>query len=186
MLINGHRAKELDFKSFNVTAIYNLEGLPLPKDFDPYTWEGSPLTRHEGKRVLVTVLNTRDRVQAILAATSAIQDDRKEESSQYDEKSDPELRRKVASFLDTCLSRLTPEVRKYFYSDFGRKAMFYESEIAFRVLTRMAEKGITVIPIHDSFMVEEEHVEELRANMVRAFMEVFPNAPEPPTITDEN
>jgi hypothetical protein len=48
-----------------------------------------------------------------------------------------------------------------------------DSWIAERILKRLTEDGVTCLPIHDSFIVSEQHKERLREAMDVCFFEVF-------------
>jgi hypothetical protein len=51
---------------------------------------------------------------------------------------------------------------------------YADSQIALRVLRYMLEQGIPTIPIHDSFIVQAQHLEKLHATMKAAWRDFWP------------
>lgn len=64
----------------------------------------------------------------------------------------------------------------------GLERMRDESEIALKIVSDLAEEGIVVLPIHDSFVVKREYQETLRAKMIDAFEQRLDVSPPAPTI----
>ena len=51
----------------------------------------------------------------------------------------------------------------------GNTFMYHDSDIAEEVTLHFARQGITLMPVHDSFIVEEENVEECWVAMKKVF-----------------
>lgn len=51
-----------------------------------------------------------------------------------------------------------------------------DSRLALRVLGRLLEQGVTAIPIHDSFLVEERYADLTAEVMKQEFSAMFPGA----------
>ena len=72
-----------------------------------------------------------------------------------------------------------------FHKDRGIMLMNTDAKIVLRVLERMRRRGIVVLPIHDSFVVEEHFEAILREEMEAACMHFFgaPIPIDPPAIS---
>lgn len=55
------------------------------------------------------------------------------------------------------------------------KLQYADSQIALRVLRHLLEQGIVAIPIHDSFIVQKQHGEKLKAAMMAAWQDFWPH-----------
>ncbi|MBS0375714.1 MAG: hypothetical protein JSR73_14135 [Proteobacteria bacterium] len=74
----------------------------------------------------------------------------------------------VPEMLDT-LSRVHAPIARYFYQGVGKELMFTESAIAERIMISLLDRGIVVLPIHDSFLVRKGAQGSLRDAMNEAF-----------------
>lgn len=54
------------------------------------------------------------------------------------------------------------------------KLQYADGQIALRVLRHLLDDGIVVIPIHDSFIVQKQHREKLKAAMMAAWQDFWP------------
>jgi hypothetical protein len=52
-----------------------------------------------------------------------------------------------------------------------------DSDLALQIITTMREQGVVCLPIHDSFIVTEEHRELLRQTMVECYQAMFHHQP---------
>lgn len=178
LLIGGERVAELDFKSFNFSLIYLLEGLELTED--PYQLDDhSRVSRSIVKRLVNAALNS----HSIDEAVGGVNKENRQgyfvgaDGNKYPVRAagSPKFKTmKVA--LEEVVERLHPQARKYLFSGFGLKAMRYESDIALEVLDGMALQGYPTIGIHDSFVCQESKVGELEQEMMRGCMEVLNGA----------
>ncbi|EPR34861.1 hypothetical protein dsat_2224 [Alkalidesulfovibrio alkalitolerans DSM 16529] len=179
----GEPIAELDFKSFNVSLLYALKGLDIPPpSFDPYTWDGCPVERQTVKRLVNTALNCNTRHSTILATRSELQKTKRYSSlsgqnySVYDNAADDTPYAVLEECLDKALSNLPNEVQEFFFTGFGTRAMWYESEIAFKVMDKMVSDGLPIIPIHDGFVCQERHKDQLWEHMKASSAEVLNGA----------
>ena len=58
-------------------------------------------------------------------------------------------------------------------TDTGLHLQFLDSEIAERVMLQLMPLGIVALPVHDSFLVRQDFLPQLRAAMLKAFEEVL-------------
>ena len=61
------------------------------------------------------------------------------------------------------------EIRSNFYRGTGIVLQNVESKIALDVIEHFAEKDVPVLPVHDSFVIEKSHAQELRNVMAAAY-----------------
>lgn len=57
------------------------------------------------------------------------------------------------------------------------KLQYADGQIALRVLRYLLDDGIVAIPIHDSFLVQKQHREKLKATMMAAWQDFWPSTP---------
>lgn len=92
------------------------------------------------------------------------------------EKGEDAIPRKLKSDLGFCsylldaLRQANPQIGKYFYSQAYRFLFRIESDICIAVIDHFTKKGIPVLSVHDSFVVEEQYGDEL-AEVMRDCME---------------
>ena len=63
-----------------------------------------------------------------------------------------------------------------FYTGQGLSLQLIDSQLAEQIMLHFANKGVPVLPVHDSFIVAAQHEQELVAVMKRVFAERFGNA----------
>ena len=54
-----------------------------------------------------------------------------------------------------------------FYSGQGLRLQYIDSQLAERVMLHFANKGVPVLPVHDSFIIAAQHQQELVTVMKR-------------------
>ncbi|MCP4491502.1 MAG: hypothetical protein GY820_29950, partial [Gammaproteobacteria bacterium] len=59
------------------------------------------------------------------------------------------------------------KIRNAFHSDKGAELMRLDSDLAETVMLAMQMAGIVVLPIHDSFLVQESKAPQLEETMLR-------------------
>jgi hypothetical protein len=68
-------------------------------------------------------------------------------------------------------------IAQWFGSDEGAKLQYEDSEIALSILKNLAVANVPTLPIHDSFIVEYNHEEQLRSTMSEVFQNRFGTLP---------
>ncbi|WP_375264021.1 hypothetical protein, partial [Palleronia sp.] len=66
------------------------------------------------------------------------------------------------------LKELHAPINRFFGKDMGAKLMRIDSAMAEAVMLDMFNKGIVVLPVHDSFLVQASKVDQLEAAMQKA------------------
>jgi hypothetical protein len=163
IFINGNPTVEVDFKSMHV-ALLNAE-LGVKVTYDPYEVDANlfpkldrQVVRGWCKSLVLTAINAKDRASTY----SAFRSDAKTGS--------PEKRLKniqLAGLLDAFIAK-NPHLEDYLCSDQGITLMNKDSQIAADIMNTLTDKGIPVLTIHDSFIVQRHHFAELRMAMVMA------------------
>jgi len=72
------------------------------------------------------------------------------------------------------------DLQKYLCSDFGIKLQRMDSNITEYVLRYFTNRGILVLPVHDSYIIARQHAEQLKKVMQQAYWHVMNETP--PTI----
>jgi hypothetical protein len=160
LLINGNPVVELDYSGFHLRMLYHRDG----SDFqgDPYqaiaTDEAS---RNLLKDICIIGINADSRDQAFNAIN--------EKPWKYgkDLKASPHS-------LETLFDRFeqvhAPISDKY-YSGYGLTLQDVDSRIAADTLAHFTARGIPCLCVHDSFIVEQQHEDELRQVMTGVYKE---------------
>jgi hypothetical protein len=177
IVINGNTVAELDFKALHPHILYCLEGATLPTD-DPYKLEGYPDTkpmRKLIKRFMLMIVNAKNPVGAKGALRQAFRKDMRKAQRRGLPSPDPPV-----PLTDESLDPMIPLLRERhspiqhrFFSSMGNELMYHDSQIAEEVLLHFAYQGIPALPVHDSFVIEEQHVDECLEVMREAFYRRF-------------
>lgn len=149
MRVNGQPTVEADYKSFQPRILYHLCGLKPPSDC--YEPEGR-FSRAELKVAMLRALNCESRGKAVKSL-------RKELGENH----------AYADRLLKALERQHALIAEHFYKEVGKHLVTLDASIASIVINRMTDLGIPLIPIHDSFIVEQRHAEELIRTMRVAY-----------------
>jgi hypothetical protein len=75
--------------------------------------------------------------------------------------------------LEGLLVKKHPLIQEIKGKGLGLKFQFIDSQVAELVMMRMMSKGILCLPVHDSFICQAEHLQELRQAMEDAYAEVI-------------
>ncbi|MER8484250.1 hypothetical protein [Mesorhizobium sp. M1322] len=148
--INGAPTVEMDYSNMQLAMLYAKIGQQLEGDaydIDGFGQEFRPLV----KTSTLTMINAQGRIQAPLKSTL------------------PE----GVSWKDLQEAILTKHkpIAEFFRSGEGILLQRLDSDIAEDVIMRMMDKGIPVLPIHDSFIVAEGNGDDLSATMLDAYQQ---------------
>lgn len=160
LTINGSPTAELDYQNMQLALLYAMHRRTVPED-DLYQIEEQD--RDWMKAVLTTSLGVATKDEALGA-----------------------LRRKLVEAnlaregrAEALYDAFWNYHRRVYPHGEGAEALwgklqYADSQIALRVLRYMLEQDIPVIPIHDSFIVREQHLEGLHAAMKTAWKDFWP------------
>ena len=170
-LIAGKPTVELDYRAIHPSILYSEKGLPLPSD----CYEIDDCERDQVKLALLILINS----NTLKTCTLAL-------AAEYENKARAALGDQMLSTTDeipehriTEASRIIEAVKKHhkpiadsFHSSAGVRLQNIDSAIAEAVWWTMYKRGILVLPIHDSFIVEIEHAALLENIMKEAAKEL--------------
>lgn len=200
LMINGNPVVELDYHALHPRLLYARVGLPM--DRDPYQLNSfdraaskllllTAINAKDEKSVFQAFrhqassnsqkFDVRSEMASYalnpdmddpadterLVAMMRSFDERFEAFNKLKLMTNVELREALES-----LKHLNEPIAQFLCSDIGIKLQRTDSDICMKVIEEMTGKGIPVLPIHDSFLVEKEHEEELREVMVRAALDI--------------
>lgn len=168
LTINGRPVVELDYVSMQLVLLYAMQGLAVSKD-DPYEIPGQH--RDIMKQVLTVSVGARTKAKALSAIRKKLLDNN---MSRY---RPGDAERYYGVFWDhhsaVCPHKLiypSNTVKNQIWAEL----QYADSQIALRVLRYLLGQEIPTIPIHDSFVVQEQHALQLEAAMMQAFHDFWP------------
>ena len=162
--IDGKPTVERDYSALHVRMLYMRETGIDCRD-DPYLIPGyeSEEARGAFKKILLACVNAKSRT----AAVRAILRDRQEHPDEYP------AGLNVKDAVDAFLSAHAPIRHCFFNPTLGVRLQNDDAAIANRVLLDLDRQGVVALPIHDSFVVAEQHDETLRGAMELAYRDLI-------------
>jgi len=145
--IDGYPVVELDYSGLHIRMLYHLEGMDYRAD--PYGF-GSKQERPYLKLVSLLMINKKTRQGLLRAMKKTFA------ANQLDIPPDEQIERMVARF-----NTAHDQINRYFCSDIGLRLQYLDSQITSDILDYFLERGIPVLPIHDSYIVAEQYEDEL-------------------------
>ena len=161
--IDGETASELDYGGQHLLLSYAL------KDHE-YQWLRGPDDPYEiktvknadralMKQVFLTCLNAESKEKAVLSIRSEINKNYKELKSTNDV---------INSLIDATIEN-HPELSDSFFTGAWAELQYRDSLIADYVLSDMQARGQVALPVHDSFIVKDQHLGQLYSTMKEAY-----------------
>ena len=157
--IDGQKTSEVDFSTMSLRILYAKENIQIPDNRDLYDigLRGSKSYLSESRELIKIYIN------AIL----------------NDDKGNFRLDNKQLNTLKLTNNQLKErvynthkDISKYFSTGIGLKTMFIDSQIAEKILLHFLGKEIVVLPVHDSFIINSEYVNDLKETMISLFKSV--------------
>lgn len=162
--INGDKVIELDYSGLHPTLLYAIEGYQIWND--PYrVVDDRPEVRPFLKQILLCMLNAESFTQAEKASNYWLFKNHSEQKDLREvgiTKAGPLMNK----FIDA-----HQKISHHFLNgkSTGLKVMNLDSKIALRVIDHFANKGVPILSIHDSFVVQSEYKKELKSVMQKAY-----------------
>lgn len=159
---------ERDYSGLHVALLYSKE--KLQSVADPYD-VGVDKIRPLVKLALITMINAGSKSAAL---KSLLEKKDKLEGKDGLFHRDLKLREayengpNIASLLSQIESRHKP-IAKYFYSGTGLHLQSEDSAMALEIVSHFMDKGVVVLPVHDSFIIQADYDDELVAKMKEVF-----------------
>lgn len=171
ILIDGAPTLELDYSSLHPNLLYYYAG-SKPPEGDLYQLEDySKSTRKFLKGMFLRMINSNSRNDAKGSIRQAVFYDKKvaippELGNLKDKTLDP--------IIDGLLEKHKPLSKYIFkFKNLGNWLQNIDSRIAEKVLLYFAVNGIAALPMHDSFIIDARHYQNLEDIMNRVILESF-------------
>jgi len=170
--INGRPTVEIDYAGLHIHILYQLRDLLLG-DKEPYIV--SKGNDHEGKRALYKRLMLAGvNAKTDKGCITAVIDEVEANPQDY-----PPVTVKRQTFRNQ-LKKMLQELKEHhteiaddINSGKGLRCQYIDSEIAYKVITKMTDKDIPVLCMHDSFICMDKDAKEVKQVMVQAYVEVM-------------
>lgn len=154
LCFNGRKTCELDFRSHQPRLLYHLNGLAAPED----CYENSLVPRDLMKAAMTRVMNCANERKAIATLSKLLA----EEST---DALRPELEAVTPRKLLDAVYEIHPILRGLMSSTLWKWLQFIESNLAFDIMMALGRRGVACLGVHDSFVVEENHLKLLTDTM---------------------
>jgi len=161
IFINDKPTDEQDFSALHVVILYGLEGLQPPKN--PYVLNiKSNFTQEENRKITKGLILTAINAKSRKAAFKAFRKGQKKGSAQKRLK-DAQL----TKILDLFCANNQP-IEHYLCNDMGVNLMAMDGRITAKVINHFTNKGVPVLSVHDSYILDIEYQKELHEVMGEA------------------
>jgi len=164
--INGQPTVEIDYSELHPRLMYLRANQPIPEG-DLYDLD----LRYDGIEYNKEIEPYKSKRKIIKNYVNAVIND---------EKGNYKLHGKLVNqlglntkSLEALLVKKHPLIQEIKGKGLGLKFQFIDSQVAEAVMMRMMSKGILCLPVHDSFICQAEHLQELRQAMEDAYAEVI-------------
>src|SRR5205085_3445943 len=169
--INEKPTAELDYSGCAIRMLYHERGLEC--EGDPYLLapvaafeaaQGHPLGHYREaiKKLTQTRINGRERDKDMMCDL-------------------PSGRSFSPRFTRDQVVRMIEEKHAAIADAFGSGAGIWlqrkDSDLALAIITNLSDKGIAALPVHDAFIVDADHKEELKHEMIRSYQQMFGFSP---------
>jgi len=161
---------ELDYSGLHLRMAYNQKQLALIGD--PYVFDSNQPKnmRQFYKKVSLIMINAEDKTNAL---KGIINEYRGTEYTQFV----PNLRHATLESYCNAFMDAHKNIKSKFFSGLGVKLQYVDSNISNRILKHFTAKGILVLCIHDSYIIDKRYEDELKAVMEREYLVEFPGLP---------
>lgn len=190
ILINDQYTVEVDFSGFHISLAYALEGHQPPND--PYVLpmqilpvrqmkskeaqekeneQRNKQQRADVKLLALTALNARDRK----STCNAFRDDRNSDQRSFPQSEKISYNNALLEqLLDAFLAKNQP-IAKYLCSDKGVELMALDGRITEKIIEHFTNRGIPILTVHDSYIIESSYENELMETMQRVTRKIVGN-----------
>lgn len=164
--INCNPTVELDYSAHHIRMLYHLRKINITGD--PYDVEpNNPDMRSIYKSVFLRCINTRSRSSALQSLWKYFDED--EDAKKLLPDNSKDTRNKL---IDKLMNH-NPVIKDDFFKQKCFTLMNKDSTIAHKILIHFAKKGIMVLCVHDSFIIEKKYKQELEDKMIEEYKKIF-------------
>jgi hypothetical protein len=190
--INDNPTIELDYSCMNMQIMCSLTNQYDLNNKDLYQYKGlKNLDREWVKQFITIAPNVKTSTNCMLTTVNhkLFGGSKRAKKEEHYKKIDdvPKKYRDLVEDINKAIQETFPTLHKTFFfkgkkEDYAVQFMNHESNIAELVIRTFLKKKITVLPIHDAFIVEKEHKDLLRFTMIKAFRDYFEGLKKHPSI----
>jgi hypothetical protein len=165
ILINGEAVTELDYKALHISLLYNLCNIKTPSGDLYDLFDKNQLLRRAVKKMFNIVINAKSRISALCAFRNKVLLSTKSEIALE--------MQKYCITPEMLLNRIIEKhavLSKFLHSGKGIELQYLDSCIATDILNYFTDKEIPCLPVHDSFIVQCKHGEELKNVMHEMYL----------------
>lgn len=166
ILINGNETVEKDYSCLHINMLYNKKGLPLIGDAYAKVSGGNPNQRKLFKLIALVSLNSDSRDSFLKALRNEIRDNNLK--NLFKKLTDKNLN----IYLDKWV-KAHPDIKSFLFSDMGIKLQYEDSQFAAGIINHFTKKGVVVLVVHDSFIIEKKYESELIDKMIEVYMNKY-------------
>lgn len=168
--INNAPTIELDFQAIHIRMLYNIENLDYQEDpymvaamsFEDEKYRERGLFKSLGLKS-INAKNDTGTKKALMV--ELLEDEDNLRNIPYDD---------ISKMLDHWLKVHEP-ISKYLCTNIGLSLMYKDSQIAEKVIKHFTERGIMILCVHDSFIIDRKYEAELRTVMSAAYQYIMNN-----------
>ncbi|HAY33771.1 MAG TPA: hypothetical protein PK536_09695 [Ignavibacteria bacterium] len=172
LTINGSPTVELDFGSMHIRILYQLENKRISGNVYEQLSDGNPLLRGLYKLIALVSINSTTLKKTLEGLRSDILTRHRELLVLFNKVTDEE----ILGYFNRWKKAHKP-IAKYFNSDIGVKLQNYDSQIAAGVIRHFTSKGVPVLVVHDSFVIEDKYKEDLKDIMNSKYLNIIHHKP---------
>lgn len=178
IMIDNEPTVTLDYKYLHPAIIATQEGYDFPVGFDPYAISlngyDQDILRKISKVAMLCMINAENEKSAMCGLSWDLFDNLKD-LQQWKEMGKIPSVVGAKSVMDK-LKDNNPYASKYFFSGYGLTLQNIDSKIIDYVMGYWNQKGVSIIPIHDSITIQEKYKDECESVMIEAYSKVLGNS----------
>ena len=172
ILIDGSPMIELDYSTMHPTMLYTRKGLATP--LDCYDIDG--VDRSKIKLALLILINATGARKATFALAARLYSAANKAASVSKDEDIPKEYTSEAAQIIKAVKKLHKPIAEFFHSGVGLELQNLDARIAECVWWWMHQKGVIVLPVHDSFVVRIQHADLLESIMREASHKIIGRA----------
>lgn len=155
--IDGQKGIELDFRGYHIMLMYAQKKIQFPGD--PYTRISDNYElRGILKQILIRMINCATEIEAIRSSNEILRDD-------YGMKLILDSNGLTVKKIVDKFKQAHEQIKEYFFSSAGLILMNKDAKIALDIVSHFIDKGIPILPVHDSFIIPAKYSTELKQVM---------------------
>lgn len=163
--INFESVVEPDFQGLHPNMIYHLNNMNF--EGDVYACGDAP--RKLYKIAFLVLINSRPTNDPYKTVAGVFRDMKLHHSNQFPYC----LKKKILQPIIDDIFKTHSKISKYFFSDIGIKLQNIDSKITSNILNHFIEKDIVVLPVHDSYIIQQRHRDELIKTMTTEYQKIM-------------